>query len=158
MNNNPVVDKKYLDGYLSKILNDFNNYTLTKDIPISGIIVDELIKVTDSNPDNFVFDCLGWNFIIRKVMHPFDQTAFLKTYQIELDEDNYPAKKLDHLKHVDIRLTLPLSNGLHLEYPATKQLQFGDKIIPITGGHITDFNKQYLTQFLQALQQKHSLK
>lgn len=158
-----IIDiKKNLDEFISKKFSELHIYCTGTVSPWADSKIEDVIQITrQSEPVEFTY--LGWNFILKKDIYPFDSIGYLKTYEIVLDELNYPNKKLIHLPDMDISIQMPflipenfkfrVDNIINQDFgknPDGNRMQ-----VPMNRAIIRDFPPHYIAQLYTTLAKVH---
>lgn len=160
---NPIANTKRLNDFISHTFSEFHKYCLSEEIPISGIPVKEFIQPQPKGTsyEEFEFQCLGWSFVIQKLLFPFECIAYLKTYQIVKDENDYPQKKLKHIEEMDIviKQTTPTAfrfvKNKTAELPVLRNQDGTISTVSKSISEIVNFNNQYVNWLYTTLQERY---
>lgn len=159
---NPIEVKKSLDIFISEKFSEFHIYCKGKVSPWSEAKIEDVIQITKPQ-EPMEFACLGLDFVLEKEYYPFEGIGYLKTYQIVLDKQNYPNKKLIHLTDMDISIRVPYTTIENFKFRVdniTTQ-NFGKNIdgnpmqVPMNRAVISNFSIQYITQLYSILKKVH---
>ena len=103
-----INNRKQLDEFFNQKFIELHQYCTNPENVFIQNRVYELIQITNTS-ESFEFNCLGWEFVIKKEFYPFEGIGYLRTYEKVLDHKNYPHKELVPLFDMDIVLVLPFN-------------------------------------------------
>ncbi|MES2395486.1 MAG: hypothetical protein V4549_05765 [Bacteroidota bacterium] len=158
MNVVAVANKRKLEEYFEIILSEFHKYCVGNEM-IDGVPIKDLITIKNAK-ESFEFECLGWNFCIKKDLYPFEGIAYLKTYEIIDNHNDYPNKKLEPLSEIDIVYQLRSMNfrfvkSMPKNVTAGRNNDGTYQPVSVDTSGIINFNKQFIMQLYATLQNKH---
>lgn len=158
MNVVAVANKRKLEEYFELTLSEFHKYCLGNEM-IEGVPIKDLITIKNAN-ERFEFECLGWNFCIKKDLYSFEGIGYLKTYEIIDNHNDYPNKKLEQLSEMDIVYQLRSMNfrfvkSMPKNVTAGRNNDGTYQPVSVDTSGIINFNKQFIMQLYATLQNKH---
>lgn len=134
-----------LENDIKKAQNDFEVYCKGADM-LYNSLVSELITITSKSDDSIEYTFLKKNFCIISDYNIVGKHVILKTYQIDMNLDNYPNKKLTHVPQLDIMV--PEQGAMFFKEQKKNNIVLG---IAVDATVIHSFGKQYILELYKQL-------